>query len=101
MKATVNLNNSRVRRFHQLINAEEHSWKEDMIRTIFQPFDADVILKIKLPNYEEEDFIAWTQEKQGVFTVRSAYNLALELQNETLPNSRTNLNGDRGLWKTF
>jgi hypothetical protein len=36
-----------------------------------------------------------------LFTVRSAYNLALDLKNNTPPNSSGNLNGDRGLWKTI
>jgi hypothetical protein len=65
------------------------------------PHDADEILKIRLPKFEQEDFISWTPNKHGLFTLRSAYNLALDLKNNTPPNSSGNLNGDRGLWKTI
>jgi hypothetical protein len=43
-------------------------------------------LKICLPRTEEEDFISWTPEKHGMFTVKSAYNLALDLRSNNPPN---------------
>jgi hypothetical protein len=58
MKVTANMTNSRVRRVASLINQEDHSWKEDLVRKIFLPYDAEEILKIRLPNYVEEDFIS-------------------------------------------
>jgi hypothetical protein len=63
--------------------------------------DAEEILKIRLPKFKEEHFISWTPEKHGMFTIRSAYNLALDLRSKTPPNSSTNRDGDRGLWKTI
>jgi hypothetical protein len=101
MKLTVNPTNSRVRRVAELINQEDHTWKEDLVRKIFMPYDAEEILKIRLPKYEEEDLISWRPEKHGLFTVRSAYNLALDLHNKTPPSSSTSTNGDRGMWKTI
>jgi hypothetical protein len=44
-------------------------------------------LKIRLPRTEEEDFISWTPEKHWMFTVKSAYNLALDLRSNNPPNS--------------
>ena len=72
-----------------------------MVRSIFAPYDAEEVLKIRLPNYEEEDFISWAPEKHGLFIVRSAYNLALDMQNKNIPNSSTSTNGDRAVWKTI
>ena len=40
---------------------------------IFTQQDANDILSIRLPNFEEDDYIAWQPEKNGIFTVRSAY----------------------------
>jgi hypothetical protein len=68
---------------------------------VFSSFDVEEILKIRLPKYEQEDFVSWTPEKHGMFTLCSAYNLDLDLRNTSLPNSSTNLNGDRSLWKTI
>ncbi|RCV30978.1 hypothetical protein SETIT_6G139500v2 [Setaria italica] len=46
-----------------------------------------------------EDFLAWPLEKTGIFTVRSTYNLALELQNlNTSTASSVAPEGDRRLW---
>ena len=44
-----------------------------MIREIFNPVDADRILKIPLNVNMTEDFIAWHLSKSCCFTVRSAY----------------------------
>jgi hypothetical protein len=101
MKVTANLTNSRFRRVDKLINHEDRSWKEDLVRKIFMPHDAEEILKIRLPRIDEDDFISWIPEKHGMFTVKSAYNLALDLRSNNPPNSSGNLNGDRSLWNTI
>jgi hypothetical protein len=101
MKVTANLTNSRFRRVDKLINHEDRSWKEDLVRKIFMPHDAEEILKICLPRIDEDDFISWIPEKHGMFTVKSAYNLALDLRSNNPPNSSENLNGDRSLWNTI
>jgi ribonuclease HI len=101
IKITNNVNNSMVSKVEHLINQDDHSWNEGKVRHIFSTYDAEEILKIRLPNYEAEDFISWIPERHGLFTVRSAYNLALDLRNTTPPNSSRNTNGDRPLWKTI
>jgi hypothetical protein len=101
MKSTPNITNSRIRKVADLINQEDLSWKEETMRRIFMPHDADEILKTGLPNHETEDFISWTREKHGFFTVRSAYNLALDIREKNPPNSSDNLSGDRNLWNTI
>jgi hypothetical protein len=65
----------------------------------FHAFDAAAILKIRLTKCEGEDFISWTREKHKNFTIPSAYNLAVDLKNNSPPNTSTNQNGDRCLWK--
>jgi hypothetical protein len=98
MKASSNLTNSRVRRVADLINQENHTWKEDMVQEIFLEHVAKEILNIRLPSFEVEDSVAWSLEKNGVFSVRSAYRLALDLRNIPPPTTSTSLNGDRSLW---
>jgi hypothetical protein len=60
MKITNNVNNSMLRKVSQLINQDDHSWKESLVKTFFSPFDAEEILKIWPPRYAEKDFISWT-----------------------------------------
>lgn len=60
----------------------------------------DEILKIKIPLQERDDWMAWNCEKSGVFTVKSAYRLAMQLAEgaETMGSS-TRPDGDRSLWR--
>ncbi|XP_073360706.1 uncharacterized protein [Aegilops tauschii subsp. strangulata] len=46
----------------------------------FNPCDATEILKIKVPRREVEDCVAWHYEKSGMFSVSSAYELAMRLK---------------------
>jgi hypothetical protein len=58
-------------------------------------------LKIRLSNWNEEDFIAWHYEKSGMFSVRSAYKLALQLQQseQRQEGSSRNPDGSRLIYK--
>jgi len=53
------------------------AWKVDVINEYFSPYDVDHILGIRLPRSPVADFIAWHYEKTGVFSVKSAYRLAM------------------------
>jgi hypothetical protein len=66
----------RLRRVSELIDSNGR-WNEALVRATFLPIDVDVILSIKPSRRFEEDIIAWMAEKNGVFTVRSAYKLGL------------------------
>jgi hypothetical protein len=43
---------------------------KNLVRSTFSLFDAEEVLKICLPSYEEEDFVSWTLERIGLLTVR-------------------------------
>ena len=56
------------------------AWDENLIEYLFYPHDAEEILKIRIHAYGDGDFIAWHYENNGIFSVKSAYNLALKLK---------------------
>jgi hypothetical protein len=62
-----------------LINQEDTSWDEDLVRFLFDEEDAKEILAIPLCS-EMEDWIAWHYDKKGVFSVKSAYRLGVSLR---------------------
>src|SRR5688572_17850131 len=79
-------------------------WREDIINRFFRSHDAERFLKIRLPTRVQEDFIAWAYEKNGCFSVRSAYRLAKSLLDEERGGSRQSNSTDgevRPIWKTF
>lgn len=67
---------SRLRWVNQLIKPDTKEWNLHLINRIFNPFDVEEISKIRIPAREVDDCVAWHYEKNGVFTVRSAYKLA-------------------------
>ena len=79
------------------------TWKEELIRKILLPHDVDEVLKIRLPQSTSEDFIAWYFERSGVFSVRSAYRLAVNENeaNRDLGQSSTSQAGERKIWSVL
>lgn len=59
----------------ELIIQATSSWDEQLIRMTFIPIDAEAILQIPLCTRQTEDFWAWSEERTGKFTVRSAYRM--------------------------
>jgi hypothetical protein len=59
-----------------LIIEEQHQWNEEVISTKFSENLAENILSIPLSTEGCTDFTSWPHTKNGVYTVRSAYNLA-------------------------
>lgn len=57
--------------------------KADLVKENFIPPDVDAILNIPLRQGGGDDFWAWTHEKSGAYTGKSAY-LALMTRNEHL-----------------
>jgi hypothetical protein len=54
-------------------------WDEQLIRECMYNHDALEVLQIRLSDKSQEDQIAWALEKSGIFSVKSAYRLALNI----------------------
>jgi hypothetical protein len=73
MKIASNITNFIVRWVANLIDQDDHIWKENMVREDFyHRHHVEEILKIKLANCEDNDFIARTLERNDASLVRSA-----------------------------
>jgi ribonuclease HI len=100
LKITCLKKNTRKRWVNQLINQETVDWNVPLLKELFQDHDVEAILKIKIPSSNTQDCIAWHLEKNGIFTVKSAYKLAVRLsqQNRIEGSSSSGFDGDRNLW---
>ncbi|KAK1668586.1 hypothetical protein QYE76_056745 [Lolium multiflorum] len=101
MKVEGRRNNSRKRWVSELINPITRTWDEEAIRSCCAPADARVILSIKIPVRASEDFIAWSAESNGIFSVRSAYRVGVNptIQRLSQGQSSSEPSGDRSIWK--
>lgn len=66
-----------------LINSTNMTWKSNLIQSIFNGDEARKILAIPLGNQTTPDRMIWRHNKQGHFTVRTAYHAAVKLCSET------------------
>jgi hypothetical protein len=71
------------------------------LRELFYEHDVQDILEIDLPQVNQMDRIAWHYEKNGCFSVKSAYRLALSLKHKNRDNNSSSSapRGDRSIWK--
>ena len=82
-----------------LIDEETRHWKVDMVRSFFLPFEADTILNIPLSFNLPEDSIIWIGNKRGVFSVRSAYYVALQVVEKSEASGCSSGDCRTRLWK--
>jgi hypothetical protein len=77
------------------------TWNEELLRRYMIQEDVELILKIKTARREEGDFIAWQPEHNGMFTVKSAYHLAVSenLREAGGVASSNRPDGARPIWK--
>jgi hypothetical protein len=63
----------------ELIDDNQMTWSEEKLEENFIDTDRQAIRRIPLGRFSEDEY-AWTQEKSGNFTVRSAYRLMALIQ---------------------
>ncbi|KAL0307052.1 UNVERIFIED_CONTAM: hypothetical protein Sradi_6122500 [Sesamum radiatum] len=63
----------------ELIDEESREWNEGLISTLFWPKDSELILQIPLCLVGTKDLHVWHYSSNGIFSVRSAYHIALSL----------------------
>jgi hypothetical protein len=75
----------------------------DLLHELFYDHDVQAILKIEIPQHDQRDRLAWLHEKNGNFSVRSAYRLAYNLKhrNGDIGSSSSKPNGKRSIWNTI
>ena len=82
-----------------LINNDTRWWKIGAVRSIFLPFEASTILKIPLNFNLPKDSLIWIGNKRGVFTVKSAYHIALSLVDSNEEGECSSPDSRICLWK--
>jgi hypothetical protein len=79
---------------------DSSEWNEQLLKECMYPHNVNEVLKIRLSERIQDDHIAWFYERSGVFTVKSAYKLAVEAERdeESHAGSSARTNGSRPLY---
>jgi hypothetical protein len=103
LKVTALKKNSRRRWVNQLIYPGTNRWNTPLLRELFYEHDVQAILDIEIPENGQGDRIAWHFERNGVFSVKSAYRLALNLKHLNRDNNSCCLEpkGNRSIWNSI
>jgi hypothetical protein len=59
----------------ELIDPLTGTWDEGLLRRLFLSADVNRIMQVPLNIHGFDDFVAWHYEKNGRFSIRSAYHL--------------------------
>jgi hypothetical protein len=65
---------------NELIDPISKTWDEELVRSLLMQVDAERILHIPLITQLSDDFVAWQQMKNFIFSVRSVYFIEWEHQ---------------------
>jgi hypothetical protein len=82
-----------------LIDKENRAWKVEIIRKNFIAPEADVILNIPLRRGGGDDFWAWGLERNGIYTIKTAYrSLVTHNESSSLAAVTKSSNYNTQLW---
>jgi hypothetical protein len=82
-----------------LIDMNTRQWDQPLISSIFLPDGAAAILSIPLSPFLPQDQLLWRCTKNGLFMVRNAYHLGMEMKTVQQPESSEKKNMDE-VWRT-
>jgi hypothetical protein len=69
-----------VSKVEELLLPDGQGWNEAKLNELFYESDVEDIMKISVGRAGTEDYIAWNQTKNGIFSVKSAYHLNMRLK---------------------
>ena len=67
------------KRVSRLLNVDQGKWNTEMVRELFLPLEADLILGIPISSMAPKDELVWAMSPNGTFSVNSAYKVVVKL----------------------
>ncbi|KAK9998230.1 hypothetical protein SO802_017833 [Lithocarpus litseifolius] len=62
-----------------LLDPDLHCWRRELITSVFHTDDVEAICRIPLSHRYVPDILVWMHNKNGLFSVKSAYRLAVQI----------------------
>ncbi|KAL0002087.1 hypothetical protein SO802_015868 [Lithocarpus litseifolius] len=83
-----------------LINPDSHKWESDLIKGLFTPQEAELILSIPLSQWRTKDKLIWPFVSSGNYIVKSGYNFLIK-ENSAQATSSTNPGINQAIWRNI
>ncbi|XP_074289546.1 uncharacterized protein LOC141614700 [Silene latifolia] len=81
-----------------LMGVEGEEWNEEILSTVFLPFECVRVKNIRLSHSRPADSWYWKEERDGIYTVRSAYRTLAGGREELEIGGASNWERERWLW---
>jgi hypothetical protein len=92
--------NTSITHVMHLIDPDLRVWKTGLIKELFLPHEATIILGIPLSHHCTTDSLIWGATKNGVYTVRSGYHSLLSASTQAEPGP-SDTSKTTQLWKSI
>ncbi|XP_050290016.1 uncharacterized protein LOC126728194 [Quercus robur] len=86
-------------RVAKLLDSEKGEWRTEVIDTVFLPHEADIIKSIPISARLPPDKLIWSETPNGLFTVRSAYKMAVNLLLSPNKGASSDASKLRSFWR--
>lgn len=92
-------------RVADLMDHQRICWKKSILEQLFRPAEVAQIMQLPVHPYGTRDKLFWGADRKGLFTVKSAYQLAISMKKESqtkVESSRAGLERMkmwRAVWK--
>ena len=83
----------------ELIKPESASWNSEVVDALFYPHEAKVIKGLPLSFQLPSDKLIWAASSNGLFSVRSAYSLAVQLTKPEAVGTSSDSSHRRHFWR--
>jgi hypothetical protein len=84
----------------ELIKEDTGWWDSELLNRIFIPEEVDLIQAMPISSTNQDDILVWRGAKTGLFSVRSAYYIQLELEKRYTAASSNNT-GTSKIWTSL
>lgn len=86
---------------HELLDHHRKCCKRQLVEQLFQPQEVPLILQTPIYQQVNRDKLVWSLEKNGIFSVKSAYRLAYLIRKENNSETESNRTRDENgrMWK--